>query len=85
MKIRTLRSFERDLARQTPGIQEATREALRQLLVDPRHPALRFKKIQGHDNARELRVSCGYRVTLEIDAETYSLRRVGPHDILKQP
>jgi hypothetical protein len=33
----------------------------------------------------EARVTRSYRMTLEIRGDTYILRRVGPHDVLKTP
>jgi len=52
---------------------------------NPRHPSLRMKKMEGFSSIWEIRVTEGYRLTLQVDGDTYLLRRVGSHDILKRP
>jgi len=68
-----------------PGaIKERARKQLALFSRDPGHPSLRTKKMEGGD-IWEGRVSQGYRFTFTISGDTYVLRRVGPHDILKRP
>ncbi len=84
MKIETLRSFDDDFRRLPREMQERARRLLGVLIDNPRHPSLRFKKMGGSETW-ELRVSRGYRITLEMREETYLLRRIGSHDILRSP
>ena len=55
------------------------------LLENPRHPSLRFRKMEGYENIWEMRVSRNYRVTLLQSGEDFYLRNVGTHDILRNP
>ena len=77
--------FRRDYRHVPAEVRDQVDEALDRLLVNPRHPSLHFKKMQGTAGIWELRVSIRYRVTLQIDGEQYVLRRVGPHDVLRTP
>jgi mRNA-degrading endonuclease RelE of RelBE toxin-antitoxin system len=60
-------------------IQEKLRKQLLYLLVNPRHPSLRVKKMQGLD-AFEARIDYQYRFAFETDGEAIHLLAVGPHD-----
>ena len=44
-----------------------------------------FMKMEGHTSIWEARISAGYRMTFQINGDTYLLRRAGSHDILKKP
>ena len=85
MNIQTTRSFDRDYARLPEEMKERVDKQLSLLLSDPRHPSLRIKKIQGQADIWEGRVTRDYRFTFRIVGETYTLRRIGPHDILDNP
>ncbi len=39
----------------------------------------------GFDYIWEAKVTKGYRFTFQIEEQTYLIRRVGPHDILRSP
>ena len=56
------------------------RKALELLSVDPRHPSLRVKKMQGTARIWEARASNRLRITFEIDGDRIVLRNVGSHD-----
>ena len=43
------------------------------------------KKMEEQKDIWELRVSASYRLTFQISGDTYILRRVGTHDVLKKP
>ena len=44
-----------------------------------------MKKMEGHPSVWEIRITSGYRLTFQINGDTYMFRRVGTHDILKKP
>lgn len=85
MKFETTRPFERDYARLPAELKDRADKQLTLLLANPLHPSLRLKRLQGSGDFWEVRVSRSYRVTLEIAQDTYILRRVGTHDVLRQP
>ena len=80
-----LDSFKKDFQRLSIEIQKQTEKQLHFLVQNPRHPSLRVKKMEHPQNIWEARISKGYRLTFQIQAETLILRRVGNHDILKSP
>jgi hypothetical protein len=44
-----------------------------------------MKKMEGRQSIWEARITGGYRMTFQINGDTYLLRRAGTHDILKKP
>lgn len=74
------------LYKKLPGeIQKRVDKTLFLLEQNPGHPSLRFGKIEGTEDIYEWRVSDNYRGTLKkIDSLAY-LRKVGTHNILKNP
>jgi len=85
MNVQTTRPFDRDYARLPEEIKERVDKQLTLLLTNPRHPSLGLKKIRGTEDIWEVRISRGYRMTLQVAGDTYILRRIGPHDILERP
>ncbi len=85
MNIQTTRPFDRDYARLPNETKDRVDKQLVLLLANPRHPSLRLKRIRGTEDIWEARVTSGYRITLQIVGETLILRRVGAHDVLKEP
>lgn len=85
MKIETTRPFDEDYKTLPEAIKERADKQFVLLMENPRHPSLRIKKIKGHPNIWEGRVTKDYRFTFQISGETYLLRRIGTHDILKTP
>ena len=83
-KINPTRRFYKDLLNLPPAIQERAWKSIDFLIKDAHHPSLRVKKMQGMERIWEGRISKGYRFTFEIKGDTYILRRVGTHDILKK-
>lgn len=83
-KINPTRRFYKDLLNLPPDIQERAWKSIDLLIKDLHHPSLRVKKMQGMEQIWEGRISKGYRFTFEIKGDTYVLRRVGTHDILKK-
>ncbi len=85
MKVQTTRPFDRDYAQLPEEVKGRVDKQLALLLSNPRHPSLRLKKIRGTAEIWEARVTRGYRMTLEIAGDTFILRRVGAHYVLKEP
>lgn len=85
MNLRPDNSFDNDYARLPTPIQKRVDKKLTLFVQNPRHPSLRVKKMEGHEDIWEGRISDDYRFTFRIVGETYWLRHVGPHDILKNP
>lgn len=85
MKFQTTRPFAHDYARLPAEVKGPVDKQLALLLSNPRHPSLRLKKIRGTEDIWEARVTRGYRMTLQIAGDTFILRRIGAHDLLKEP
>jgi mRNA-degrading endonuclease RelE of RelBE toxin-antitoxin system len=85
MKVAFTQPFIKDYKGLPTDIQEEVDAQIARLLANPRHPSLRSKKMEGHAVIWEARVTKGYRLTFEIRDDTYLLRRVGTHDILRKP
>lgn len=85
MRLELTARFLWDYERLPGNVQVRVDRALAWLLTNPRHPALRVKKMQGYPDRWEGRVSLSYRFTFSIVGDVYRVRRVGPHDILESP
>lgn len=85
MKIQTTRPFDRDYGRLPEEVKERVDKQLALLMSNPQHPSLRLKRIRGTADIWEARVTRSDRITLQIAGDTFILRRVGPHDVLRQP
>ena len=68
-----------------PGhIKARARKQLAFFWENPGHPSLHTKKMEGCD-IWEGRITREYRFTFTVSGDAYTLRRIGPHDILKRP
>jgi mRNA interferase RelE/StbE len=85
MKVSFTKPFKKDYRGLPENIQNQIDDQITRLLDDPKHPSLRIKKMEGHQSIWEARITGGYRMTFQIDGDTYLLRRVGCHDVLKRP
>jgi mRNA interferase RelE/StbE len=85
MKIAFTKPFIRDYQGLPKIIQQQIDEQINRLLDNPKYPSLKMKKMEGHPSIWEVRITGSYRLTLQIDGDTYLLRRVGIHAILKTP
>jgi mRNA-degrading endonuclease RelE of RelBE toxin-antitoxin system len=85
VKVAFTKPFKRDYKGLPENIQELIDKQIIQPLDNPKHPSLRLKKMEGHRSIYEGRVTKGYRMTFQIVDDTYLLRRVGTHSILKRP
>jgi mRNA-degrading endonuclease RelE of RelBE toxin-antitoxin system len=85
MKIQTTKTFDKDYDALPEHVKDRTDKQFILLLENPNHPSLRLKKIRGHPDIWEGRITKSYRFTFQISREMYMLRRIGTHDILKTP
>ncbi len=85
MRIQTAKPFDEDYGALPESIKERADKQFIILTENPHHPSLRLKKIKGHPNIWEGRVTKSYRFTFQISGEIYLLRRIGTHAILKTP
>jgi len=85
MKLLFAKTFVRDYRKLPQAIQEWTDKQLELLLSNPKHPSLNVKKIRDPMDIWECRVTMSYRFTFQITDDTYILRKVGTHDILRIP
>lgn len=85
MKLAFTKPFKRDYKGLAENIQELIDKQIAHLLENPKHPSLQIKKMEGRQTIWEARITKGYRMTFQIVGDTYLLRRVGTHSILKKP
>jgi len=83
MKLRPTERFAKDYVCLPQRLQDRVNKALGLLLENPGHPSLQIKKIKGHENRWEGRVTLQYRFVFSIEGDTYLLHRIGTHDLLK--
>ena len=84
-ECRTLREFDRLFKRLPERIRDETYEKLALFLEDSAHPWLRVKRVRGTERIWEMSITMNYRLTFELDDERVVLRRIGTHDVLRQP
>jgi len=85
LQLRRTNRFVKDYAVLPDELKARTEKAISLLVKNPRHPSLMIKKMEGTQEVWELRVSESYRLTLQISGDTYILRRIGTHDVLRKP
>ena len=85
MQLLRTERFKKDFQRLPTEIQDRSRKAFERFVANPRHPSLQVKKMDGAPDIWELRVSDNYRVTLQRFQGGVLLRRIGTHNILRQP
>ena len=85
MKHLITKPFARDYIKLPERIQTAMDKQIKLLLSNPKHPSLNIKKMKRFKDIWEARVTGSYRFAFHIEKDTYILRRVGTHDILKNP
>lgn len=85
MQLLRTERFKKDFKRLPTEIQERVDKALELFVSHPRHPSLHAKKMEGAPDILELRVTDNYRITFQFVQEGVLLRRVGTHNVLRQP
>jgi mRNA-degrading endonuclease RelE of RelBE toxin-antitoxin system len=84
-KLRILSTFKKDYGKLPHEIREKVDKQLTFLLSNPDHPSLNLHPIRGTKGIWEGYIDYHYRFTLEVDGEFYVLRKVGTHDVIKNP
>lgn len=85
MHIEATDTFIRLYKKLPKEIQDKTKKALELFQANPAHPSLGHKKMAGQKNTFEFRVSRNYRITYQKIENTAYLRKVGTHDLLRDP
>jgi len=85
MTIKTTKRFDRDFLKLPANIQSQAEKQLALLIQNPRHPSLGIKKMKGHLDVWEGRVTIHYRFSFKIAGDVYWLNRIGTHEIYKNP
>ncbi len=86
MRIEWSEPFQKDFKKLSKPIQELFEEKIK-LVISSRfaHPSLRIKKIKGHPHLWEGSVTMNYRFTFNKTDGGIFLRRIGTHDMLRNP
>lgn len=79
MRSRTTARFRASLAALPPSTRQQTREAYRAWVRNPRHPSLRFKRLNTARPVYSLRISRSYRALGVLDGETMVWFWIGSH------
>ena len=85
MHVEATETFIRLYKKLPADIQDRADKALILLESHPFHPSLGHKKMAGHENIFEIRVSKNYRITYQKIDDTAYLRKIGTHDLLRNP
>ena len=85
MRIQSTRSFRRDYGRLSANIKTSVNKQLALLQNNPRHPSIQLKRMHGTSGIWEAWITRSYRLTLAIVGDIMILRRIGPHDVLREP
>jgi len=85
MKIFWTSRFKKDFKALPSKIQKRFENTPELLLANRRHPSLYAKKMEGIPAICEFRVTDDYRVTFQNYREGVLLRRIGTHDVLRNP
>jgi addiction module RelE/StbE family toxin len=85
MHIEATPTFIRLYKKLPEELKEKTKKALEFLQSNPAHPSLGHKKMAGQEDIYEIRISKNYRLTYQKIGDTAYLRKVGTHDLLRNP
>ena len=85
MKLSFTKNFVQEYRKLPKQIQRLADKQLETLLSNPQHPSLGIKKMQDPRRIWECRVTASYRFTFQIEHDLYILRKVGTHDMLRNP
>jgi len=85
MHIEATHTFIRLYKKLPNDIQERAKKTILTFSHNPHHPSLNHKKMAGQADIWELRVSDNYRITYQKAGQTAYLRKIGTHDLLRNP
>jgi len=77
MRVARSNRFKKEFTALPESIQRRAAKQFQLLVQNPQHPSLRTKKMTGHKDIREARVTKAYRFTFTIEKDQYVLRRSG--------
>ena len=80
MKISYSDNFLKQVQVLSREIKKTLKKKLTLMLVNPRHPSLRTKKIQGQTDIFESSVTMSIRITWQYTEDGFFLRNIGVHD-----
>jgi len=76
---RTTRRFREAYGKLPEDIRRQARLAYRLFRKNPRHPSLRFKKVEGKTNTYSVRISLGYRALGTLKGSRITWFWIGSH------
>jgi len=79
IQSRTTREFREAFASLPNDIQRQAQQAYRLFRADPRHPSLRFKKVDEESNVFSVRIGLGYRPLGVIEGAIVVWFWIGSH------
>ncbi len=88
MVIKTSRDFDKEFSKLPKNLKESAKKKLQLFLIDPSHPSLRLKKVQGYRETppiMELSVTMAIRITFQNFTDFLYLRHIGTHEIFRSP
>ena len=85
MTIRLLNPFVRDYKKLDPPVRLKVDEFLTVLAKDFRHSSLRVRKMVNQKDIYEARIDGQFRATFEMNGNILTMRRVGGHEIYRNP
>ena len=85
MHIEATETFIRLYKNLPEEVKRRTKKALRFLESNPTHPSLGHKKMVGQEDIFEVRISKNYRLTYQKINNTAYLRKIGTHNLLRNP
>ena len=85
MHIEATKTFIRLYKKLPEDLKERVKKALVLLESNPSHPSLGHKKMAGQEDIFEIRISENYRITYQRIQDTAYLRKIGTHDLLRNP
>ena len=85
MHIEATHTFIRLYKKLPEEVKERTKKAIELLQSNPAHPSLGHKKMAGQEDIFEIRVSKNYRITYQRIDDTAYLRKVGTHNLVRNP
>ncbi len=85
MQIEATQTFLRLYKKMPQEIKDKTKKILELFQANPGHPSLGHKKMAGQEDIYEVRVTINYRLTYQKMGNTAYLRKIGTHDLLRNP
>jgi mRNA interferase RelE/StbE len=79
MNVRFTERADKDYAALSANVRKAFGKQLEFLLENPRHPSLRAKKLEGHDDLWQARVNRSWRFYFKAEGDEYAIIGIVPH------